>query len=599
MLGAEFLAELDGTGRAVFHASAAGHAVLGIHLGHIGAAAHVGSIEQLRGAQRVADLDVAVADGEDLALAVDVGNLMHKAMVFRLLEDGHRLVVGDVVAAAGLAEVVRHVANAYAPVAVVVRTALIQLLAAVAAGADAHADVAFVFLEPVGDVLDADRLVFHADGLLHGYHVHSYATAAHWHHRGDLLQREEGHPLEEHRELGMPVHQVGVHVGILGAAGHEHRHPVDAVFPVEGGAGIGALPVGVMVAVIVFEHAEVGQFVQQFIEAGIVRGEMLFSVQRVQLGVCPVLAHLEGAARQHGKKEVQRCFSGGGVHFVFEDAGEAPVLGSFGRHLDFAGNAVGDVADEFDKFRIGVLVAKMLGDELGGHFRHISVLFPITHFIQKPLGEFLNPFAGLGADGDDGGFGIAHMHILLAFCKVEIEVWHHVGLVHEHKVADREHKGIFEWLVVPFRHGQDHGIAATPGIELGRTDQVAHILQDYQIQAVQRHVVQALAGHFSIEMAHPSSMELDGFDAGGFLDLHGIHIGVDIRLHHRHAQFIFYQIQCAYESGGLAASGRRHQIKEEYSLVFQLFTEIVRIKVIVGEDALLDLYHLHLLVFGH
>ena len=74
---------------------------------------------------------------------------MHEAVVFRLLEDGHRLVVGDVVAAAGLTEVIRHVAHAYAPVAVVIRAALVQLLAAVAAGADAHADVAFVLFQPV------------------------------------------------------------------------------------------------------------------------------------------------------------------------------------------------------------------------------------------------------------------------------------------------------------------------------------------------------------------------------------------------------------------------------------------------------------------
>ncbi len=302
-------------------------------------------------------------------------------------------------------------------------------------------------------MLDADRLVFHADGLFHGYHVHSYSAAAHWHHRRDLLQREEGHALEEHRELRMLVHQVGVHVGILGAAGHEHRHPVNAVFPVEGGAGIGALPVGVMVAVVVFQHTEVGQFVQQLVEAGIVRGEMLFRVQLVQVGVCPVLAHLEWAARQHGQQKIQRCFSGGGVHFVFEDAGKAPVLRGFGRHLDLAWHAVGDVTHEFDKLGIRVLVAKMLGDELGGHFRHISALFPIIHFIQEPPGKFLHPLAGLGANGDDGGFGIAHMHILLTLRKIEIEVWHHVGFIDEHKVADREHKGIFEWLVVPFRHG--------------------------------------------------------------------------------------------------------------------------------------------------
>ena len=42
MLSAEFLTKLDGTCGAVFHATAACDAVLGIHLGDIGAAAEVG-----------------------------------------------------------------------------------------------------------------------------------------------------------------------------------------------------------------------------------------------------------------------------------------------------------------------------------------------------------------------------------------------------------------------------------------------------------------------------------------------------------------------------------------------------------------------------
>ena len=101
MLSAEFLAELDGTCGAVFHATAACDAVLGVHLGDIGAAAEVGSIEQLGSAQCVADLDIAIADGEDLALAVYIRHLMHEAVVFRFLEYGHRFIVCDVVAASG------------------------------------------------------------------------------------------------------------------------------------------------------------------------------------------------------------------------------------------------------------------------------------------------------------------------------------------------------------------------------------------------------------------------------------------------------------------------------------------------------------------
>ena len=58
---------------------------------------------------------------------------MDEAVVLCLLEDGHRLIIGDIVATAGLPEVIGHVAYSDAPVAVVVGTAFVQLLAAVTA----------------------------------------------------------------------------------------------------------------------------------------------------------------------------------------------------------------------------------------------------------------------------------------------------------------------------------------------------------------------------------------------------------------------------------------------------------------------------------
>jgi hypothetical protein len=140
--------------RAILYAAAAGDAVLGVYLCHIGAAAHVGGIEQLGCTEGVADLDVAVADCEDLSFTVDVCNLMHETVVFSLLENGHSLIVGNVMAAAGFAEVVCHVTDADAPVAVIVGTAFFQFLAAVTAAADAYSKMAFILFEPVGDMLD-------------------------------------------------------------------------------------------------------------------------------------------------------------------------------------------------------------------------------------------------------------------------------------------------------------------------------------------------------------------------------------------------------------------------------------------------------------
>ena len=106
LFAAELLAELGCTSRAHLNAATAGHALVLLDLGDIGRARQVGCVEQLRGAQGVAHVDVAVADGEDLVLAVDVGDLVHKAVVLGALEDLHRLIIGDLAALAGLETVV-------------------------------------------------------------------------------------------------------------------------------------------------------------------------------------------------------------------------------------------------------------------------------------------------------------------------------------------------------------------------------------------------------------------------------------------------------------------------------------------------------------
>ena len=84
-LGAELLTEFYSSCRAVFHTASAGNTVLGLDLCHIRGAGEVRCIEKLRGAQRITDIDVTVADREDLVLSVDICDLMHKTVVLRTL----------------------------------------------------------------------------------------------------------------------------------------------------------------------------------------------------------------------------------------------------------------------------------------------------------------------------------------------------------------------------------------------------------------------------------------------------------------------------------------------------------------------------------
>ena len=289
---------------------------------------------------------------------------MYKTVILCFLEDCHRFVIGDIVSATCLTQVIRHVAYTDAPVAVVVRAAFVQFLATVTARADAHTDMSFVFLEPVADMFDIHTLVLHRDSFLYRNDVHSYTAASHRHHRRDLLKRQECHALEEHRQLRMTVHQFGIHVGIFGTTGNEHRHPVYSVFAVECRAFVRSLTVGVMVAVVVLQHTEIRQLVQQLVKRLIVRRVVLLGVHLMQLRVRVMLAYLKEITGQHVQQQIQRRFSCHSVHLVLKDTSQTPILGGIGGHLDLTGNTVRDVTDELQQLWIRILVSFMLGDKL-------------------------------------------------------------------------------------------------------------------------------------------------------------------------------------------------------------------------------------------
>ena len=143
-LGAKLLSQLHRPGGAVFHALAAGHAVGLVHLGGVSAAGQVGGVEQLRGPQGVADVHIAVADAENLVFSVDVGDLVDEAILLGVFQNPHGLFICNIVALAGLPDVVGEVAHGDAPAHLVVRHALAHHRFAGPAGALAHADLVLI-----------------------------------------------------------------------------------------------------------------------------------------------------------------------------------------------------------------------------------------------------------------------------------------------------------------------------------------------------------------------------------------------------------------------------------------------------------------------
>ena len=236
LFAAELLAQLGGAGRTHLNAATAGHALVLLDLGDIGRARQVGRVEQLRGAQGVAHVDVAVADGEDLVLAVDVGDLVHKAVVLGLVQDVVNLVAGHVMATIGLDHVVGHIAHGDAPIGRVVGAALTHHATARAAAAGASGILTLVFVEPVLDMLNRHRGARGVDGLLDRNDVHADTGASGRHHRRGAGQRALGCLLKKLGVDRVLLELAHAHVEELGRTRHQHgQHPLLGalgVFPV-------------------------------------------------------------------------------------------------------------------------------------------------------------------------------------------------------------------------------------------------------------------------------------------------------------------------------------------------------------------------------
>ena len=205
--------------------------------------------------------------------------------------------------------------------------------------------------------------------------------------------------------------------------------------------------------------------------------------------------------------------------------------------------------------------------------------------------------AGFGRDRDDLGFGVAQMDVPFTAFDVEIKVGHHVHLVDDDEVADGEHEGVLEGFVVAFGHGEDHRVTGRAGVELGRANEVADILKDDEVRLFEVEVIESLAGHLRIEMAHAAGVQLDGRHTGLLLDFHRIHIAVDVSFHHRHAHLVLDAVQQLDEGGGLATAGCGHQVEEENTPGPQLVPKIVGVFFVLRKDALFDfnnLYFIHL-----
>ncbi len=85
--------------------------------------------------------------------------------------------------------------------------------------------------------------------------------------------------------------------------------------------------------------------------------------------------------------------------------------------------------------------------------------------------------------------------------EVEVEVRQQVDLVDHHQLAGAEHQRVLERLVLALGDRGDHDPRVLADPELGRADEVADVLDDQQVDLVERQRRQRRADHVRVEVA--------------------------------------------------------------------------------------------------
>ena len=110
---------------------------------------------------------------------------------------------------------------------------------------------------------------------------------------------------------------------------------------------------------------------------------------------------------------------------------------------------------------------------------------------------------------------------------VEVEDRHRVDLVEDDGLRDLEDARVLVRFVVAFRYRQDHDLGVLAEIEVGRAHEVADVLDDDEIELVERQRGDGALDHVALEVAGAAGVDLDGRDAVR-LDLLGVDLARDV-----------------------------------------------------------------------
>ena len=129
--------------------------------------------------------------------------------------------------------------------------------------------------------------------------------------------------------------------------------------------------------------------------------------------------------------------------------------------------------------------------------------------------------SSLSTDGKDLGVWIEAEDSLFCLIEIEVKIIQSVHFVDQHQVADAEHQRVFERFVVAFGNTEDHDVPVGAGVEFGRADKVADILENEKVGlfehsgAFRGELAERAGHHVRVDVAQAAVVDLQGFDACG------------------------------------------------------------------------------------
>ena len=177
----------------------------------------------------------------------------------------------------------------------------------------------------------------------------------------------------------------------------------------------------------------------------------------------------------------------------------------------------------------------------------------------------VDALAGARADEHALDVGVHRVEVVQEALEVEVEVRQQVDLVDQHELAGAEHQRVLQRLVLALGDRGDHHARVLADAELGRADEVADVLDDQQVDLVQRQRGQRRAHHVGVEVALAAEARV-GVELRHRHVQAGEPVGVDRALHvaleHADAHAVEPSASSALEQRRLAGARRAHQVDD-------------------------------------